>query len=246
MKKIALILTVMSVFCMTTNAQERVGRISIKPSKGLTISDISGWKYSSHTKSKTGYTEGVEAEFIVKPWLGVSVGAAYTQMGAKLYIRERFVKGILYHSDYIDDISPSLYEKAANSFRTLDGPVKNDYLTVPVLANFHIFKGFSFNTGLQAGFLLSSKLGSSYEYDQFTETIWEDMMLDSFEYYSEISRKNFCKNFDLGIPVGISYEYRKITLDARYYFGLMHSMKESHDGFNSCFSVTLGYKFNVR
>ncbi|MBP5235282.1 MAG: PorT family protein [Bacteroidales bacterium] len=245
MKKIALILTVMSVFCLTTNAQERVGRISIKPSKGLTISDISGWKYSGHAKRKTGYTEGVEAEFIVKPWLGVSVGAEYTQMGAKLYIRERFVKSIE-HSEYMDEINPSLYEKAANSFRTLDGPVNNDYLTVPVLANFHIFKGFSIATGLQAGFLLSSKIGSSYEYDQFTETIWEDMMLDSIEYYSEISRKNFCKNFDLGIPVGISYEYRNVTLDARYYFGLMHTMKKSCDGLNRCLSITLGYKFDVR
>ena len=72
------------------------------------------------------------------------------------------------------------------------------------------------------------------------------MMLDSIEYYSEISRKNFCKNFDLGIPVGISYEYRNVTLDARYYFGLMHTMKKSCDGLNRCLSITLGYKFDVR
>lgn len=245
MKKIALILTVMSVICMTTNAQERVGRIVIKPSKGLTISDISGWKYSSHTESKTGYTEGVEAEFIVKPWLGLSVGAAYTQMGTKLYIRERFVKSIE-HSEYMDEINPSFYEKAANSFRTLDGPVNNDYLTVPVLANIHIFKGFAISTGLQAGFLLSSKIKPTYEYDQFAETIMEEIMMPSITYHAEIDRKNFCKNFDMGIPFGISYEYRNVTLDARYYFGLMHTMKKSCDGLNRCLSITLGYKFDVR
>ena len=64
----------------------------------------------------------------------------------------------------------------------------------------------------------------------------------------------------VGIPIGVSYEYKKIVLDARYYFGLTNSYDlESPEGIefgiiknngtgssekmhNRYFSVTLGYK----
>jgi len=244
-KKIALIITVMSVLCMTSNAQEKVGRITIKPTKGITISKISGWEYSKYTKNNTSYTEGVEAEFIVKPWLGISTGVSYVLMESDIYIHEKYIKS-MGRSQYMDQLNPSFYDRAKTKYRTLDGPVAHDYLTVPVLANFHIFKGFSVSAGVQTGFLLSSKIKTNYIYEQLTETLEEEICKPDIEYYDEIERKNFCKNFDMGIPVGISYEYRKITLDARYYFGLTNIMKSAGEGRNRYLTITLGYKFKVR
>ena len=59
--------------------------------------------------------------------------------------------------------------------------------------------------------------------------------------------KDFCKTVDFGIPVGLSYEYKNVVLDARYYFGLTKIDKtENHeDCHNRYLSFTLGYRFHL-
>jgi hypothetical protein len=51
----------------------------------------------------------------------------------------------------------------------------------------------------------------------------------------------------LGIPVGLSYEYKNVVLDARYYFGLtkIDNTENPEDVRNRYFSVTLGYRFHL-
>ena len=50
--------------------------------------------------------------------------------------------------------------------------------------------------------------------------------------------------FDLAIPVGLSYEYNGITLDARYNFGLTKLITGIDDAiYQRVIVVTLGYKF---
>jgi opacity protein-like surface antigen len=50
--------------------------------------------------------------------------------------------------------------------------------------------------------------------------------------------------FDLAIPVGLSYEYNHITLDARYNIGITKLFSDSDDTVrNQVVAVTLGYKF---
>ena len=52
--------------------------------------------------------------------------------------------------------------------------------------------------------------------------------------------------FDFSIPVGISYEYNRITLDARYNFGLTKLISGSENAVhNKVFAITLGYKFGM-
>jgi hypothetical protein len=55
-----------------------------------------------------------------------------------------------------------------------------------------------------------------------------------------------CKSVDVAIPVGISYEYKNISLDARYHFGLTKIDKtENPDtAHNRYLSLTLGYRFH--
>ena len=47
---------------------------------------------------------------------------------------------------------------------------------------------------------------------------------------------------DVGIPVVLSYEYRRMVFDVRYLFGLPNVNKEDIGGHlrNSAFAVTLG------
>ena len=62
-----------------------------------------------------------------------------------------------------------------------------------------------------------------------------------------INETDACKSMDFGIPVGLSYEYKNVTLDARYYFGLtrIDKSQELENIRNRCLTLTLGYRFNL-
>ena len=50
--------------------------------------------------------------------------------------------------------------------------------------------------------------------------------------------------FDFSVPVGISYEYMNVCLDARYNIGVS-KIADGDAGRNSVFQITLGYKFKL-
>lgn len=50
---------------------------------------------------------------------------------------------------------------------------------------------------------------------------------------------------DLSIPIGLSYEYRRVVLDARYHIGITKIWDEGNVR-NSVLQFTLGYKIPVR
>ena len=107
-----------------------------------------------------------------------------------------------------------------------DTTVKLDYLNVPILANVYVAPGLAVKLGVQPGFKLSSKVkmegsGTSIEGESDDDGV---------------------KGFDLAIPVGVSYQYQNIVLDARYNWGVTKIMDDV-DSKNSVFQITLGYKF---
>ena len=53
--------------------------------------------------------------------------------------------------------------------------------------------------------------------------------------------ENF-NSVDFSIPVGVSYEFNNVVLDARYNWGLTNVAKNA-DNKNSVFQFTVGYKF---
>jgi len=96
---------------------------------------------------------------------------------------------------------------------------KLNYLNIPIMANYYVYKGLAVKAGVQPGFLLSAKDGDE-------------------------SVKDECKKFDFAIPVGVSYEISKFVIDARYNIGLTKISKDSDDkSRNSVFQFTVGYKF---
>ena len=48
----------------------------------------------------------------------------------------------------------------------------------------------------------------------------------------------------LSIPVGLSYEFEQVVLDARYHLGLT-KVSEGFDWRNSAFTFTVGYRFGL-
>ena len=104
--------------------------------------------------------------------------------------------------------------------------LKNDYINIPVLANVYVAPGLALKAGLQPGFKVSSKAKAKVGGTSVSTDIDDDVF----------------KSFDLSVPVGISYEYMNICLDARYNIGVTKVM-DGADSKNSVFQITLGYKF---
>ena len=108
------------------------------------------------------------------------------------------------------------------------------YLNIPILANYYIVKGLAVKAGIQPGFLLSSKA----KYQENKGGLWVD--------FESTSTDNM-KKFDLSIPMGLSYEFSNVVIDARYNLGLMKIAKDSGsfadgDAKNSVIMLTVGYK----
>ena len=225
-----------AMFCCTAamNAQNPQGEFSIKPMVGINVTGVSGGIIDDFYHHKVRFTAGAEAEYGVNDWLGVSLGAVYSQQGAK-------IDGTIY--TYVDG-------KAA----TIDteGKVHSEYINFPLLANIYIphVKGLAVKAGVQLGLLTSSKLKMRMDY--VTNLYFRN---DNYGFTNSIPQltsiegetTDVCKSVDFGIPVGLSYEYKNIVLDARYYFGLtkIDNTVDPEDFRNRNFSITLGYRFHL-
>ena len=129
MKKYLVMVAVAVMTALSANAQSvfEPGSFTLQPKVGVGFSEIT----DDDAKFKFGLGAGVEAQYQIKSWLGVSGGVMYQQMGTK-------VKDI-------DGIDMSDYK------------VNLEYINVPVMARFYVAKGLSLNLGLQAGFLTKAK-----------------------------------------------------------------------------------------
>jgi hypothetical protein len=102
-----------------------------------------------------------------------------------------------------------------------DVKYKLNYVNVPLVANFYAAEGLALKAGVQMGFLTSAK---------------EDAM----------DIKDDIKSTAIAIPVGISYEFENIVVDARYNIGVTKVNKYGSKSQRSdLFLVTLGYKFSL-
>ena len=98
-----------------------------------------------------------------------------------------------------------------------------NYLNIPLTANFYVLKGLALKTGVQFGFLLNAK-----------ERVHE----------VDTDIKDNCKKFCFSIPVGLSYEFSNIVIDARYNFAVTRVIDNAVDKKRSdLIQLTVGYKF---
>ncbi len=101
---------------------------------------------------------------------------------------------------------------------------KLDYINIPILANVYVTKGLAVKLGVQPAFNVSDKQKLSGGKASVES---EDVGAESF---------------DFSIPVGLSYEFNNVVIDARYNFGVTN-IADGGDAKNSVFQFTLGYKF---
>ena len=120
----------------------------------------------------------------------------------------------------------------------MKGTIKMDYVNLPILANFHVAEGLAVKVGIQPGFLINDKIEVS------ANGVSAEIGLK--DAYRASGLDADIPSVDFAIPLGISYEFNHVVLDARYNFHLTNAisiMGESTK--HSVFQITLGYKFGL-
>ncbi len=127
------------------------------------------------------------------------------------------------------------YELFDESNKSYDNTFNIYYGALPLTVNYYVLPGLALKAGLQPAFRVKANMKTKDEtldYDKALELLFQkDVKLNTF---------------DLSIPVGLSYEFNNITVDARYNIGLtnIYSGLDSSTH-NKVFVITLGYKFGL-
>ncbi len=230
MKKV----TSMIIALMTTVsafAQPEAGTFSITPKIGINVANITNDAYDKyHDEYKAiGYdfTAGEKPSigFVAGAEAGYQVSKAFAVTAGLLYSQQGAKRSGFIHSERINIDE--------NSQCTLS------YLNIPILANVYLFKGFAIKAGIQPGILLSAK----NKIDLTVSGIAGDA-----GHHEELDGKDNCNSIDFSIPVGISYEFYNVVIDARYNIGVTNILKDSKgekNGCNGVLQLTVGYKINL-
>ena len=110
-----------------------------------------------------------------------------------------------------------------------------DFVNVPVMLNCYLLPGLAVKAGIQPAFRTKASVKS----DGMKVDV--DWLLDDL---SKLTGEDVTmRKFMLSVPVGISYEYNRFVVDARYNFGLTPIMKGGDGWHNNVLQITLGYKF---
>ncbi len=200
MKKIMLI--AMMMIAMTASAQREVGSLTLQPKIGFNGSLLYMDDKNVDNETFGGFAGGAEVEYQMKRWFSLSAGLMYSKEGGKNKIKDLNVT-----------------EK-----------VELDYINIPVMANFYVWKGLALKIGLQPGFKVREKF---------------DVPNNAALAASKYGFGDEAKNFDLKMPVGISYDFGSVVLELRSAPGLIKTFK-GRDYTNACGQLTIGYKFALK
>ncbi len=217
-------------------AQGKKGSFSFTPQVGVALGKLSGNEiYTSigdnglsdkkiNQRYRAGFTVGGEVSYQYTEPLAFSLGVFYTQAGTK------------YDNYEVDD------EKTG--WAMVDHTITLGYVSVPLMASLYIAPGFAVKAGLEINFNTQSK--QQYESGSYTINE-EDGMRDYGQLtHTEADLKQFTSKTTLTLPVGLSYEYEHVVLDARYHIPLTKAMDDAYHVTTSrerLFTVSVGYRF---
>ena len=227
MKRI-ITLAFLSAISLASFAQSEAGTWSVIPHVGVSIASLThqsggievGDNQSQELKpqARPGFTGGVDVLHQASDVVGLSVGLSYVQAGCKY--KDIDDNGVTWHDHYD----------------------RMDYISVPLLGHSYIAPGLSINVGVAPSFLIYGKYHAgilSYDLDA------DGHRTNVQEGVIDIDTKKGLRNFTLSIPVGISYEYENVVLDARYTVGVLNAYKYGLSARNKVFEVSVGYKFDL-
>ena len=175
-----------------------------------------------------------EGDNTIQPRVGISMSTLTNWDDAKMKVNLAY--GIEFEHFFTEDFSAAAGLLFTNQGAKLENDVKMHlyYAAFPITANYYVLPGLAVKAGVQPAYRVKTQMKDSdvtVDFDRFIETVFQD-----FDF-------NMPK-FELEIPVGLSYEYNGVTLDARYNFGLTKLITGIDDAIHQRVIVlTLGYKF---
>ncbi|HEY7474953.1 MAG TPA: porin family protein [Vicinamibacterales bacterium] len=122
-----------------------------------------------------------------------------------------------------------LHQKGARNLLRIDDKLRLTYLEFPVLLHGDFYRRGPRGLFFVAGPAFAVNLRASYTDDGETEDVTEDI-----------------ENFDIGLVAGGGVELRRLTVEARYTWGLRKPFQDgdlSGSFKNRAFSVMVGYRF---
>ena len=227
MKRI-ITLAFLSAISLASFGQSKAGTWSVIPHVGVSIASLThqsggievGDNQSQELKpqARPGFTGGVDVMYQASDNVGLSIGLSYVQAGCKY--KDVDDNGVTWHDHYD----------------------RMDYISVPLVAHSYIAPGLSINVGVAPSFLIYGNYHAGMQtYD--VDTDGHRTNVKEAEIDQDI--KKGLRNFTLSIPVGISYEYENVVLDARYNVGVLNAYKYGLTARNKVFEVSVGYKFDL-
>lgn len=175
--------------------------------------------YQLKSRYKQGFTAGAELSY-ERDVLSATLGLMYSNRGTK-------------YKDYTYE-SLSYQEKVSGMQYTLH------YLEMPLMGGYEIASGLRVKAGMQLGYLLKADFTSSS-----IITMTADDGVKSIEpNETDIDVMDTFKKVDVCIPVGISYEFSNVVVEARYLIGVTTN-SDLVKARNSGFVFTVGYGFNL-
>lgn len=185
-----------------------------------------------------------EGDILIQPRVGITVSNITDGDKSKLNV----TYGVEFERFFTDELSFAagvlftdqgckydiLYDTNPNESK--DTQLNIYYGALPITVNYYVLPGLALKAGIQPAFRVKSNIKYGNEKLDFDKMV-------SMLYPGDDVKMN---NFDFSIPVGFSYEYNRITLDARYNIGLTKLFSGSNNAIhNKVFAITLGYKFGL-
>lgn len=191
----------------------------------------------------TAQAQHEQGDFTIQPRVGITISKFTDADKSKVNL----AYGVEFEHFFADQFSWAaglLFTNQGGKYTDIydETNKKNDltlniyYATIPITANFYVLPGLALKAGIQPAFRVKAKAkmgDNTYDYDRMMD-LWKNWFGEKTEDMNK---------FDLSIPVGLSYEFNRITFDARYNIGLTKLIK-GEDIHNKVFVLTLGYKFN--
>lgn len=229
MKRLVLSFIALSAMLTAANAQPKAGTISIIPRIGVTLAKLTSDdlyvanNFSLSPKYKPGMMVGADVEYQATNGIAVSLGAYYSRQGEK-------------YDDYKEP-----FDKSTKRWSEVRDVKNNlDYVNIPLMLSIYGARNLAFKVGAQLG--ISTHATSEMTTATFVRDENGNATTESVE-KSKGTMK--LKAVDFSIPIGISYEYMNVIIDARYNLGLTKVYKYGNDGKNSVFTFSAGYRFKL-
>ena len=239
MKKGIFIVWLLWVNLCTLSAQTEnpVGKFSVIPRVGVTIANLTHnslttFREGDHSnilnlnsKAKAGFMGGLDVEYRISQPLAWGIGAYYAQQGYR-------------YPDYAQGDPSKAVGNSSSYVGIHDHHANLHYLNVPLYVKGYLVEGLAVMVGVQMGNYISGK--EKYEETQVQKN------KDGSMTYGKTSPKEddiHAKTTEWSIPIGLSYEYEHVILDARYHIGLSRVIDGSESMKNKTITVSVGYRF---